>query len=99
MVASDTEITTAGNAEIFGTVLIMGAGNNLKLNMSTGTAAIYGQVITEELVIDNDTDFEVRGNADVNYSSAAKAKAQEALINANPGGGGAILTVAWTETY
>lgn len=103
VVASDTSISTTGNATLIGTVLVMGESSDLNFIASSGTPRIFGQVIVESISVSKAKELEVKGTADINYSTEGIGYAQQAMNNALSlsGGGGdsGVLTIAWKETY
>ena len=103
VVATDTALATVGDVVIIGTVLAMGESADLQFVASSGTPRIFGNVIVESTAGDTDREVEVKGNGEVNFSTAGMAFAlqamQDALSDPSGGGGSAIITMAWKETY
>ncbi len=103
IVASNTAIAAVGNVIIVGAVLIMGESATLNFVASSGTPRIFGQVIVQSTSVDTAKELEVKGTADIKLSTTGLGYATDAINAAlsPPGGGGgsALMTIAWKETY
>jgi hypothetical protein len=99
VVASDTSISLSGTTTLIGIVFVMGNNTSIDFVSSGGTANIFGQVITNDIVADSGQEVQASGNTGIKYSAEAVTYAEQALSNAGVGGGGALLTVAWEEKY
>lgn len=102
VVASNTLIEATGNTVIAGLVLSMGPAANLGFVAASGTPRLFGKVVIESNVIDKALELQVKGTADIKFSTEGLAYAQEAINDAlgtSGGGSSPVITMAWQEVY
>lgn len=103
VVASNTSIAAVGNVMLSGILLIMGDSASLNFAATKGTARIFGQVIVQSISVDSPKELELKGTAEIKYSTEGIGYAKDAMNAALGGGGGGggsgLITMAWKETY